>query len=83
MGEGGSTAANPNLGTKIMKNLAGGGKDRERPREKVEKRLTEVSSLTPRLLRVTPLQRIDAMAWVITHLSNTIQQYSQCFGLVI
>ena len=42
-GEGGSIAANPNLGVKIMKNLAGGGKDRERPREKVEKRLTEVS----------------------------------------
>ena len=42
-GEGSSIAANPNLGVKIMKNLAGGGKDRERPREKVEKRLTEVS----------------------------------------
>lgn len=45
MGESGSTAANPNLGTKIMKNLAGGGKDREKPREKVEKRLTEVKRL--------------------------------------
>lgn len=55
MGEGGSTAANPNLGTKIMKNLAGGGKDRERPREKVEKRLTEVRRLTT----VTPL--VDAL----------------------
>ena len=44
VGEGGPTAANPNLGAKIMKNLAGGGKDRERPREKVEKRLTEVSA---------------------------------------
>ena len=46
VGEGGSAAANPNLGAKIMKNLAGGGKDRERPREKVEKRLTEVSTRT-------------------------------------
>ena len=41
-GEGGAVAGNPTLGVKIMKNLASGGKDRERPREKVEKRLTEV-----------------------------------------
>ena len=41
-GESGSAASNPTLGVKIMKNLAGGGKDREKPREKVEKRLTEV-----------------------------------------
>ena len=34
------------LGVKIMKNLAGGGKEREGPREKVEKRLTEVSRET-------------------------------------
>ena len=52
MGEGVPAAANPNLGAKIMKNLAGGGKDRERPREKVEKRLTEVSTKTG-LLRYT------------------------------
>lgn len=51
-GEGVPAAANPNLGAKIMKNLAGGGKDRERPREKVEKRLTEVSTRTG-LLRYT------------------------------
>ena len=42
VGESGSAATNPNLGAKIMKNLSGGGKDREKPREKVEKRLTEV-----------------------------------------
>lgn len=43
IGDNGTAAsANPTLGVKLMKNLAGGGKDRERPREKVEKRLTEV-----------------------------------------
>ena len=41
-GESVLTTSNPTLGVKIMKNLAGGVKDREKPREKVEKRLTEV-----------------------------------------
>ena len=42
-GGGGTVGGNASaLGVKIMKNLAGGGKDRERPLEKVEKRLTEV-----------------------------------------
>lgn len=44
-GSGGTTVGGnaSALGVKIMKNLAGGGKEREGPREKVEKRLTEVS----------------------------------------
>ena len=41
-GESAAGPSNPTLGVKIMKNLASGVKDRERPREKVEKRLTEV-----------------------------------------